>query len=84
MPDPIIDPATSIVASVNVSALTNSDDDPVASCEAATDFPDDLYGEFTGAREGVRCRGETTAQATGVHSAEPEQARRKLVLKAFL
>src|SRR5215208_3788265 len=27
MPDPIIDPATSIVASVSVSALTNSRDD---------------------------------------------------------
>jgi len=27
MPEPIIDPATSIVASVNVSALTNSRDD---------------------------------------------------------
>jgi hypothetical protein len=27
MPEPIIDPATSIVASVSVSALTNSRDD---------------------------------------------------------
>jgi hypothetical protein len=30
MPDPIIDPATSIVASVSVSALTNSRDDGVS------------------------------------------------------
>ena len=30
MPDPIIEPATSIVASVSVSALTNSRDDGVS------------------------------------------------------
>jgi len=34
MPDPIIEPATSIVASVSVSALTNSRDDGAVSAVA--------------------------------------------------
>jgi hypothetical protein len=34
MPDPIIDPATSMVASVRVSALTNSRDDGVSAVGA--------------------------------------------------
>src|SRR2546423_11707473 len=35
MPDPIIEPATSIVASVSVSALTNSRDDVAVSAPVA-------------------------------------------------
>src|SRR5256714_9447832 len=37
MPDPIIEPATSIVASVSVSALTNSRDDGAVSAVAVVD-----------------------------------------------
>src|SRR2546423_3740806 len=37
MPEPIIEPATSIVASVSVSALTNSRDDGAVSAVAVVD-----------------------------------------------
>jgi len=47
MPEPIIEPATSIVASVSVSALTNSRDDVAVAAPVSVVAVKALLGRFT-------------------------------------
>ena len=53
MPDPIIDPATSIVASVRLRALTNPPDDAVASPVSGMLLIDCLRGVESGEARGI-------------------------------